>query len=282
MKIRKSKRFAVLLLAAVMLVSIIPASAAVSDLIPKTTENSGSYYNQTAHPEDADKTDWLESYVFTDLSGPWDNCKPITELPVGGYMKKGHRYNRYGAPLDVSDGSTSPVDGIPTDDEKKAFILINQHRLNNGLEPLKWDQAAQAITETRAIESRNFHTEFNSNAHEHTRPNGDYIADYKTGIVAEWCNVGILKGKSFDPGLNENAFSHCPEYFEGYDDLNGKYSWGYGPKEIVKGWIESKGHDAALKTTNRDYGAVAASHFETDVRNGEKDYYWYYNAIAVY
>lgn len=277
MKIRKSKRLAVLLLAAVMLVSIIPASAAVSDLTSKTTENSGSYYNQTAHPENADKTDWLESYQFTDLKGPWDDCKPITELPVGGYMKRGHRYNRYGAPLDVSDGSTNPVDGIPSDDEKKAIILINQHRLNNGLEPLIWDQAAQVIAETRAIESRNFHTEPNSNTHEHTRPNGDE----PDNIIDEWNNIGVLKGKSYEKFTWENAFSNCPEYFEGYDDINGKYCWGYGPKEIVKGWIESKGHDAALKTW-QEYGAVAASHFTTDIKNGDNTYYWYYNPIKVY
>lgn len=75
-----------------------PTPVVTPDPTPVVTENSGSYYKQVAHPENANKTDWLETYQFTDLSGPWDGCKPVTELPLGGYMKNGHRYNKYGAP----------------------------------------------------------------------------------------------------------------------------------------------------------------------------------------
>lgn len=250
-----------------------PGPTPTPDVTPNPGAISGNYYNQTAHPENADKTDWLETYVFTDLSGPWDNVQPVTELPIGGYMKNGHRYNRYGAPLDISDGSTNPVDGIPTDDEKKAMILINQHRINNGLEPLKWDQAAQVIAETRAIESRNFHTEPDSGEHTHTRPNGDDLHN----VIDEWRNIGVLKGNAYEKFTYENAFAHCPEYWE--NDYG--YHEGYGPAQIVKGWIESKGHDAALKTWQK-YGAVAASHFETDIRDGSKTYYWYYNPLNIY
>lgn len=242
---------------------------------PDVTGNSGSYYNQVAHPENANKTDWLESYQFTDLSGPWDNVQPVTELPIGGYKKNGHRYNKYGAPLDGTDGVTEKVDGMPTNDEKKAFILINQHRINNGLEPLKWDQAAQVIAETRAIESRNFHTEPNTNIHEHTRPNGDELHN----VIDEWRNIGILKGKSFNPFCHENGYQNCQEYWE--NDYG--YHEGFGPVQIVKGWIESKGHDAALKWDSGDYGAVAASHFDTDLTpSGDNTYYWYYNALDIY
>lgn len=253
------------------------------DVTPAPSGNSGSYYNQTAHPENASKAAWLESYVFTDLSGPWDNVRPVTELPIGGYMKNGHRYNRYGAPLDATDGSPTVVDGIPNDEEKKAFILINQHRLNNGLEPLKWDQAAQVIAETRAIESRNFHTEPDSGEHTHTRPNGDYLHGYKTGIVAEWRNIGVMKNESFDQNCNENAFCGIAEYkvlFE--NDWGYQETAGWKTDFVIKGWIESKSHDVALKT-NRQYGAVAYHHFNKDIDdNGCWLNYWYYNAIDVY
>lgn len=261
-----------------------PTPTSKPDVTPKPGAISGSYYKQVAHPENANKTDWLESYVFTDLSGPWDNVKPITELPIGGYMKNGHRYNRYGAPLDETDGSTNPVDGIPSNEEKKAFILINQHRIDNGLEPLKWDQAAQVIAETRAIEARNFHTEPDSNVHEHTRPNGDDMDNLQTGIAAEWSNIGVLRGKPFNPFCWENAFAHVPEYTVLYENEYGyKETYGWKTDYVVKGWIESKGHDAALKWDVGDYGAVAASHFTTDVRdNGVNDYYWYYDVIDIY
>lgn len=243
---------------------------------PDVTGNSGSYYNQTAHPENANKTDWLETYQFTDLSGPWDNVKPVTELPIGGYMKNGHRYNKYGAPLDETDGSTNPVDGIPTNEEKKALILINQHRINNGLEPLKWDQAAQVVAETRAIEGYKCHTN-DTSAWAHVRPNGDNKGDYKTSIVVEWSNIGVLKNSSFNPFCYENAFAHVNEAYEN------EYGWHEGTaRDIIKGWITSKGHDAALKWNVGDYGAVAASHFENDIRDGTNTYYWYYDTIDIY
>lgn len=235
---------------------------------PNVTGNSGSYYNQVAHPENAGptKTDWIETYTFTDLSGPWDNCKAITKLPNGGYMKNGHRYNKYDVCIDT-------VDGLPTDDEKKAIILTNQYRINLGLEPLEWSQAAQLVAETRAIESQKCHTDPDSKW-THTRPNGDDISS----VTHEWNKPEIFAKQAFSHLCAENAFANCPEYYE--NDYG--YHEGYGPKQIIKGWIDSKGHEAALRTTAH-YGAIAASHLDTDINNaGEKTYYWYYDAFDIY
>lgn len=225
---------------------------------PVVTGNSGSYYNQTAHPENANKTAWLEDYVITDLSGPWDNVREITELPVGGYVKNGHRYNVYGVCIDT-------VDGIPTDYEKKALILINQHRLNNGLKALEWDQSVQVIAETRAIEGYKQHTD-NTSAWAHVRPNGDY----HNTIINEWTNIGLLKNKQYGSWFYENAAPNWPEPYEnalGYHE--------YTAIDVVKSWINSPGHNDALLSGD-NYGAVA---YDTTANNR---YYWYYDVIKIH
>ena len=213
-----------------------------------------------------------------DLSGPWDHVQPIDELPIGGYIKDDHKYNRYNACIDT-------VDGIPTDEEKRAFLLINEYRASKGIEPLIWDQSAQVIAETRAIEGGKFHTEFN---HEfaHTRPNGDSIAGLETGIIAEWRNIGALKGKEFNTIPRENAACGTQDWVNDWGTHTGFWS-----KEVVEGWIKSPGHEAALVATSPDnatrYGAVATSHFDTDVQIDQwgdvnNIEYWYYNSIEVY
>lgn len=216
-----------------------------------------------------------------DLSGPWDYVQPINELPIGGYMKNGHKYNRFGACIDT-------VDGIPTDDEKRAFNLINEYRASKGIHPLVWDQCAQVIAETRAIEAYKCHTN-SSGEWAHTRPNGDGDASMDgltTGIIYEWSNIGGLKGKAYDPFLWENAF-RAKAYWEN----EWGYHTGYGPKEIVDGWIASPGHERALirdKSRPADlYGAVAMSHFDTDFEIDEWDNkndinYWYFNTVEVW
>ncbi|WP_217960101.1 CAP domain-containing protein [Acutalibacter muris] len=213
-----------------------------------------------------------------DLSGPWDYVQPITELPIGGYMKNGHRYNRYNVCIDT-------VDGIPTDDEKKAFLLINEYRASKGVHPLLWDQCAQVIAETRAIEGYKCHTD-NSTKFGHTRPNGDDKNNLVTGIIMEWANIGALKGKTYDPFAWENGFK-ADEYWEN----EWGYHTGYGPKEIVDGWIASPGHEAALvRDKSRPaelYGAVAVSHFDTDYEidewgNKTNINYWYFNTVEVW
>lgn len=213
-----------------------------------------------------------------DLSGPWDHAKPITELPIGGYMKNGHRYNRYNVCIDT-------VDGIPTDDEKRAFLLINEYRASKGVHPLLWDQCAQVIAETRAIEGYKCHTD-NSTKFGHTRPNGDDKNNLVTGIIMEWANIGALKGKTYDPFAWENGFK-ADEYWEN----EWGYHTGYGPKEIVDGWIASPGHEAALvRDKSRPaelYGAVAVSHFDTDYEidewgNKTNINYWYFNTVEVW
>ena len=168
-----------------------------------------------------------------DLSGPWDYVQPITELPIGGYMKNGHRYNRYDVCIDT-------VDGIPTDDEKRAFLLINEYRASKGIHPLLWDQSAQVIAETRAIEGCKVHTN-NSAEWAHTRPNGDSLGGLqgsKEGIIYEWSNIGNLKNREHNAAPWENAF-RAREYWEN----EWGYHEGYGPKEIIEGWIASHGHE---------------------------------------
>ena len=216
-----------------------------------------------------------------DLSGPWDHAKPITELPIGGYMKNGHRYNKYGVCIDA-------VDGIPTDDEKKAFLLINEYRASKGIHPLLWDQSAQVIAETRAIEGYKVHTN-NTSEWAHCRPNGDRLGGVhgdRHGIIYEWNNIGKLKEHDYDAAPWENAFM-ADEYWEN----EWGYHTGYGPKEIIDGWISSHGHEINLtrdKSGFADlYGAVAVSHFDTDFEIdewGEKTNlnYWYFVNYEIY
>ena len=213
-----------------------------------------------------------------DLSGPWDYVQPITELPIGGYMKDGHRYNKYGICIDT-------VDGIPTDDEKRAFLLINEYRASKGVHPLVWDQSAQVIAETRAIEGYKNHTNLTS-AWAHCRPNGDSIVGLETGIAAEWRNIGALKNKNFNVGIWENAARGISDKLSDWGAHTGLWS-----KEVVDGWIRSPGHEAALVATSPEnvtrYGAVAMSHLETDftttIWGDTVPYeYWYYNSIEVY
>ena len=203
-----------------------------------------------------------------DLSGPWDDVQPITELPIGGYIKDGHRYNRYDVCID-------DVNGIPTDAEKRAFLYINEYRASKGIEPLIWDQSAQVIAETRAIEGYKVHTN-NTSEWAHVRPNGDNMDGLETGIIMEWADIGALKGKRYNSFCWENA-AHGHEIF---DEI-----------AIVNGWIKSPGHEAALVKTSPEnatrYGAVAMSHLDTDVLtdnfgNVDKFNYWYYNTIEVY
>ncbi|MEY8313516.1 S-layer homology domain-containing protein, partial [Oscillospiraceae bacterium 42-9] len=214
-----------------------------------------------------------------DLSGPWDDVQPITELPIGGYMKNGHKYNRYGACIDT-------VDGIPTDDEKRAFLLINEYRASKGVHPLLWDQCAQVIAETRAIEGHKMHTD-PSGQFAHTRPNGDDKNNMSTGIAMEWTNIGALKGKTYDPFCWENAAGPADEYWENEYG----YHTGFTPKDIIDAWIGSPGHEAALVRDKSGYanlyGAVATSHFDTDFRvddwgNKINQYYWYYTSVEVH
>lgn len=241
---------------------------------PDVTGNSGSYYNQVAHPELAgpeNTSKWINTYQVTDLSGPWDNCKAVTELPVGGYMKNGHRYNKYGICIDT-------VDGLPTDEEKMAFIIINQYRINLGLEPLIWDQAAQVIVETRAIEGYKNHTSATSEW-AHVRPN----RDSHSSILNEWNKIGALKNKNYHSWLYENAIPNQPEPFRN------NYGYHEGTADtVVDSWIQSPGHENQLRAHdtnggNAQYGAVAGSHLDTDVdADGEPRYYWYFNAMTIY
>lgn len=216
-----------------------------------------------------------------DLSGPWDYVQPITELPIGGYMKEGHRYNRYDVCID-------DVNGIPTDDEKRAFLLINEYRASKGIAPLIWDQSAQVIAETRAIEGCKVHTN-NSAEWAHTRPNGDSLGGPqggKQGIIYEWSDIGALKDHEHSAAPWENAF-RAREYWEN----EWGYHEGYGPKEVVEGWIASHGHEVVLtrdKSGFADlYGAVAMSHFDTDFEIDQWDNktnfnYWYFVNYEVY
>lgn len=214
-----------------------------------------------------------------DLSGPWDHVQPIDELPIGGYIKDDHKYNRYNACIDT-------VDGIPTDEEKRAFLLINEYRASKSIEPLIWDQSAQVVAETRAIEGHKMHTD-SSGQFAHTRPNGDDKDNMETGIVMEWANIGGLKGHDYNPFAWENAAGPADEYWEN--------EWGYHtgtkPEDVINAWIGSPGHEAALvREVSADaklYGAVATSHFDTDIRVDDWDniinqYYWYYVSIEVY
>ena len=205
--------------------------------------------------------------------------QPIDELPIGGYIKDDHKYNRYNACIDT-------VDGIPTDEEKRAFLLINEYRASKSIEPLIWDQSAQVVAETRAIEGHKMHTD-SSGQFAHTRPNGDDKDNMETGIVMEWANIGGLKGHDYNPFAWENAAGPADEYWEN--------EWGYHtgtkPEDVINAWIGSPGHEAALvREVSADaklYGAVATSHFDTDIRVDDWDniinqYYWYYVSIEVY
>ena len=221
-----------------------------------------------------------------DLSGPWDHAKPITELPIGGYMKNGHKYNRYGVCIDT-------VDGIPSDEEKIAFLLVNEYRMSQGIAPLMWDQSAQVIMETRALEGYKCHTDRTS-AWAHCRPNGDSSAGMDgptTGMIYEWSNIGELKNHKFDSFLYENAaWGENPHKTDdsAYDKYYG-YT-GFGPKDVVDRWIASPGHEAALVRDTNNYaklfGAVALSHLPTDIEESQwgdiELCYWYFCSVEVY
>ena len=218
-----------------------------------------------------------------DLSGPWDYVQPITELPIGGYMKNGHKYNRFGACIDT-------VDGIPTDEEKRAFLLINEYRASKGVHPLVWDQCAQVIAETRAIEAYKCHTDF-SGEWAHTRPdgNGDASMDgLTTGMIYEWSNIGGLKGKTYDPFLWENAAGPAPEFKVIYENEWGyQETYGVKTKDIINGWIASPGHEATLiRDKSRPaelYGAVASSHYDNEINEyGCWMNCWYFNTVEVW
>lgn len=226
-----------------------------------TDKRSGNYYNQIAYPDDAKDSSWLtlnSDYVITDLSGPWDKCQPITTLPNGGYMKNGHRYNKYNVCIDT-------VDGMPTDEEKKALIIINQHRINNGIQPLIWDQAVQVIAETRAIEGYKCHTNVTSEW-AHVRPDGSG----HSSITNEWNKIGLLTHTNYSDWPNE-----CAIRLEGAPTIS---NWGVNCDnyaDVIKYWFNSSGHNAALLDSNVQYGAVACSHLN-DTDNG---YFWYYNSL---
>ena len=218
-----------------------------------------------------------------DLSGPWDHVQPITELPIGGYMKNGHKYNRYNVCIDT-------VDGIPSDEEKLAFLLINEYRMSQGIAPLMWDQSVQAIMETRALEGYKCHTDRTS-AWAHVRPNGDSKDNMQTGIVMEWANLGEIKGHRFEPFAWENAaWGENPHKTDdsAYDKYYG-YT-GFGPKDVVDSWIASPGHEAALVRDTNNYaklfGALALSHLPTDIEEsqwGDTELcYWYFCSVEVY
>lgn len=221
-----------------------------------------SYYNIKAQPENANNYMWVypednesgigykpnTGYVSTiiDLSGPWDDCKPITELPEGGYVKNGHRYNKYHVCID-------DVDGIPTKEEKIAFIMINQHRANNGVPLLKWDQAAQVIAETRAIEAYNQGQAFVSEW-AHVRPNKK---DNFDSIINEWPKTGIFTN-GYHNYLAEDAAHHCSDV--------------YGP---IAGWIDSPGHNRELLDSHVYVGAVSRTKRTDKLENT-----WFYDAIG--
>lgn len=230
-----------------------PTPTPVPTVKPGTTYHA-SYYNMQALPIRANtngfkrpaKQDfsWLYNEINNkdtdylknlDLSGPWDNCKaiPSTWLPEGGYNKNGHRYNKYNVCIDA-------VDGLPTEDEKKAFLCINQHRINNGLNPLEWDQAAQVIAEIRSIES----LAWVQGKPPHTRPDGDSHID---PIMDECHSIGILAIKTNDGWLNENG--HSGSIHAG----NGNYH----RHMAIPGFIESAGHNETLLATNTTHGAIS-------------------------
>lgn len=101
----------------------------------------------------------------------------------------------------------------------------------------------------------------------------------------EWKNIGALKNHNFNPFCWENALARATEYkitFEnewGYKETNG----GWKTNDVVKGWIESKGHNAALKTNEHQYGAVARNHYTDELDNyGAPRNYWYYDALQIY
>ncbi|MEY8313380.1 hypothetical protein AALA61_15735, partial [Oscillospiraceae bacterium 42-9] len=159
------------------------------------------------------------------------------------------------------------------------------YRISKGLAPLLWDQSAQVIAETRAIEGGKFHTEF---THEfaHTRPNGDSMDGFETGIIAEWKNLKTLTGKNFNPFCWENAARGTAYRYDDFGNVVG-----LGPRELIDGWINSPGHEAALTATSpanvTRYGAVAMSHFDTDIITDAFGgvtpiNFWYYNSIEVY
>lgn len=172
-------------------------------------------------------TDYLKNL---DISGPWDNCQPIpnTWLPEGGYNENGHRYNKYHVCIDA-------VDGMPTDSEKKAFLCINQHRINNGLKPIEWDQAAQVIAEIRSLEQ----TALSKMAH--VRPDGTD----PDPIMNECKSIGILATKTHNGWLNENLHSN-------------KISQpGRGEVMGAMAFIASAGHNETLLAPDTTHGAIS-------------------------
>lgn len=187
-------------------------------------------YTWLFDPNTRTPTDYLQNII--DVSGPWDKCEavPKTWLPEGGYIKDGHRYNKYGVCID-------DVDGLPTTAEKKAFICINQHRVNQGLKPIEWDQGAQVIAEIRSIEQKGRYKQ------PHTRPDGDSRLD---PIMDECRTVGILAVKTHNGWLNENLHTGQIE-----DTAYG------GAGGAVVGFIASKGHNECLLAEDTNYGAIS-------------------------
>lgn len=200
-----------------------------------TTVTGKTFPARQDHSWLVDKNKDMGYWDKIDITGPWDTCKalPKTWLPEGGYIENGHRYNKYHVCIDA-------VDGLPTDDEKKAFICINQHRVNQGLAPIEWDQAAQVIAEIRSLES----ITWVQGGQPHTRPDGDSHID---PIMDECHSIGILAIKTNDGWLNENG--HSGSIHAG----NGNYH----RHMAIPGFIESAGHNETLLATNTTHGAIS-------------------------
>lgn len=164
-----------------------------------------------------------------DLSGPWDKCEALTDwIPVGGYIKDDHRYNKYDVCID-------DVDGLPTNDEKKAFIVLNQHRINNDLPPLEWDQAAQVMVEVRSLEQNTLPKMA------HTRPDGSGFSS----IVNECNDIGIMSIKEHSGWACENLY--CSNIYEPT----------YRTSGAMVTFIASVGHNNAFLAPEANYGALS-------------------------
>lgn len=216
---------------------------------------------------------------------------PKDWVPKGGYWDESHtrKYNMYG--IDITD-----VDGVPMADEIHIMELINSYRVQNGLPKLKWSRYAQVMSEIRVRET--------SYLYAHTRPDGTncfahdaHVNNYDPNCIA--CQKGIganvrwfeelkLDNSVIDPDMTSigKKVSSEQRLDAVAENAYEVYHSQLLPQYVVNGWINSPGHDAALKADFDKFDCEMSGYFAVAQNvytnaDGKTAYSHVYNAFGI-
>lgn len=204
------------------------------------------------------------------------NFEPISEdwLPEGGYWQGNRKYNRFG--IDITD-----VDGVPQADEIQVMAMINQYRVEKGLNELKWSRYAQVFTEVRALEAEYIY--LHDNVHSaygtpHVRADGSRISQM---VINEDTTTDMISGNElmfaeFSSNAKKAGLSikDMDEQMVASGKIPNTNSFWYGTlgenagcipfqgidlsNSIFSGWKNSPGHEAAYR---RNYDGTQTGYF---------------------